>query len=61
MAAGNLVRLLVSSEGLCEAFRPLKNSAERRVGVEVLVVELDGAAQRGFAGPGSVSIAFFVL
>src|SRR6516164_3793281 len=50
MAAGNLVRLLISIEGFCESFCQLKNSTERGVGVEVLAVDFDGAAQRGLAG-----------
>ena len=52
MAPGDLVRLFVSREGLCEALCPLKNSAKRCEGVEVLVVELDGAAQGRLARRG---------
>ena len=61
MATGYLVRLLIGGERLREALRPLEDAAERGVGVEILVVELYGAAQRSLAGAGSVSIACFAL
>src|SRR5262245_25496510 len=52
MTAGDLGRALIALQRVRIALRPLENTAERRIRVEILVVQLDGAAQIRFTGRG---------